>query len=260
MSSSNSRVASPSQRFATPSSRWAALQRRDPAAENSFIYSVTTTKIYCRPTCPSRLARRANIVFHDNAAAAEKDGFRPCRRCRPDLSSEDVPQRKAIEKACDLIKGESLQDNEVKKWTVKALAKEVGLTESHFCRSFKRFTGCTIGEYRAQMISTAQNEARIGTTVTDPSSSTADQHLDVSESDDIATENWDLPLEEAANITPFDHSAYIWNNHDEWNQDISMGDWPAADANIFDYSSMPLSLPTEDTPAFDGEHNTSQPD
>jgi methylphosphotriester-DNA--protein-cysteine methyltransferase len=133
--------------FSTPSSRWAAIQSRNPLAESAFIYSVTTTKIYCRPTCPSRLARRANITFHDSAAEAEADGFRPCKRCRPE-SAGGCPHKVFVNKACKLI-GKEIQGGE--KWGVKALAKEVGLTESHFCRVFKKVMGMTIGEYRSQL-------------------------------------------------------------------------------------------------------------
>ena len=134
--------------FSSPSSRWAALQRRDPLAASAFIYSVCTTKIYCRPTCPSRLARRANIVFHDTPAEAEAAGFRPCKRCRPNLrENEGDPQILAVDKACELIVREEIG---AVKWSVKGLAKEVGLTESHFCRVFKKIMGMTIGEYRAK--------------------------------------------------------------------------------------------------------------
>lgn len=146
--------------FATSSSRWAALQCRNPLAADSFIYSVLSTKIYCRPTCPSRLARRANVVFHDNAAVAEADGFRPCKRCRPELKQADGdPQKIAVEKACALLEKE--QDGE--KWAVKALAKEIGLTESHFCRVFKKVKGLTVGEFRQSLV----ERRRVNFTVAD---------------------------------------------------------------------------------------------
>ncbi|KAH7310006.1 putative DNA repair and transcription factor Ada [Rhexocercosporidium sp. MPI-PUGE-AT-0058] len=135
--------------FSTTNSRWAALQSRNSLAASAFIYSVITTKIYCRPTCPSRLARRANIIFHDTPAEAEAAGFRACKRCRPNLKeNEGDPQFLAVEKACDLIMKEGSGGV---KWSVKSLAKEVGLTESHFCRVFKKVMGMTIGEYRIKV-------------------------------------------------------------------------------------------------------------
>ena len=64
--------------------RWAALVARDRAAEGRFFYSVRTTGVYCRPSCAARLARPENVRFHLTRAEAERTGFRPCKRCRPD--------------------------------------------------------------------------------------------------------------------------------------------------------------------------------
>jgi len=130
--------------FVTSSSRWKALTTRDSTASSAFIYSVITTKIYCRPDCPSRLARRSNIVFYDTAAQAEAAGFRACLRCRPSASTKDCTQQAAVAKACALVESE----RNGKIWSVKDLGKEVGLTESHFCRTFKKIMGCTVGDYR----------------------------------------------------------------------------------------------------------------
>ena len=75
---------------ARSATRWAAIAARDPLADGTFFYSVKSTGVYCRPSCAARPARRENIAFHDSAAAAERAGFRPCKRCRPDrpLSAE----------------------------------------------------------------------------------------------------------------------------------------------------------------------------
>jgi methylphosphotriester-DNA--protein-cysteine methyltransferase len=135
--------------YSTPQSRWAALQSRDPLASNTFVYCVTTTNIYCRPNCPSRLARRANIIFHDTAAEAKADGYRACMRCHPEMNEDERdPQKTAVAKSCDLIKRDAEGG---RKRSVKALAKEVGFTESHFCRVFKKITGMTVGDYRSNM-------------------------------------------------------------------------------------------------------------
>ncbi|EPE28110.1 Ada DNA repair protein, N-terminal (N-Ada 10) [Glarea lozoyensis ATCC 20868] len=130
--------------FSTPTSRHAALLTRNPLATSSFTYAVTTTRIYCRPDCPSRLARRSNILFYDTASLAERAGYRACLRCRPEIADgvEHNSQTLAVSKAKKLL-GE-----EERRWTVKALAKEVGMTESHFCRVFKRGTGMRVSEYR----------------------------------------------------------------------------------------------------------------
>ena len=64
--------------------RWAPLRARDKAADGTFVYSVKTTGVYCRPSCPARPARPENVAFHDGPAAAERAGFRPCKRYKPD--------------------------------------------------------------------------------------------------------------------------------------------------------------------------------
>ncbi|WP_299394009.1 2OG-Fe(II) oxygenase [Pelagibius sp.] len=64
--------------------RWAAVERRDAAMDGRFVYGVLSTGIYCRPSCPSRPARRENVRFFPDPAAAEAAGFRACKRCRPD--------------------------------------------------------------------------------------------------------------------------------------------------------------------------------
>lgn len=63
--------------------RWEVVVARQPG---NFVYSVRTTGVYCRPECKARLARRENVAFHDSCDAAEKAGFRACKRCKPNLS------------------------------------------------------------------------------------------------------------------------------------------------------------------------------
>lgn len=66
---------------------WEAVRRRDRAADGRFFYSVRSTGIYCRPSCVARLPRPENVAFHATAVAAERAGFRPCKRCKPDRLS-----------------------------------------------------------------------------------------------------------------------------------------------------------------------------
>jgi AraC family transcriptional regulator of adaptative response/methylated-DNA-[protein]-cysteine methyltransferase len=79
-------AARPAVSFASDDARWEAVRRRDPGAIGAFVHGVVTTRIYCRPSCPARLPRRENVRFHANGADAERAGFRPCKRCRPDRS------------------------------------------------------------------------------------------------------------------------------------------------------------------------------
>ena len=67
--------------------RWERVVARDASADGAFVYSVKSTGVYCRPSCPSRLASRKNVRFHAGPAEAKAAGFRPCKRCRPDEPS-----------------------------------------------------------------------------------------------------------------------------------------------------------------------------
>src|SRR5215216_7207249 len=79
---------------------WELVLHRDASADDRFLYGVTTTGIYCRPSCPSRRPRRDNVTFFSSAEAAERAGFRACRRCRPNRVKS--PSR-AIQRARDYI-------------------------------------------------------------------------------------------------------------------------------------------------------------
>ena len=67
----------------TDDERWAAVLRRDSACDEDFYYSVRSTGVYCRPSCAARRPLRRNVRFYPTARAAERDGLRPCQRCRP---------------------------------------------------------------------------------------------------------------------------------------------------------------------------------
>jgi len=130
-----------SARFATDDERWAAVVRRDPAADGIFYYSVTTTGVYCRPACAARLARRENVRFYATGEAAERAGFRPCKRCNPDTGPLEQRHAESIAKACRLIEqAETTPD-------LPALAAAAGMSRFHFQRVFKATTGLTPKAY-----------------------------------------------------------------------------------------------------------------
>ena len=133
--------------FDTEASRWAAVQSRDPSADGKFVYCVKTTQIYCRPICKARLARRSNVTFLDNSRAAEAGGFRPCLRCKPELHHYD-PQADVVANACTTIR---LNSNLRKETSLRELAAEAGLTESHFHRVFKSVMGMTPKAYEGSL-------------------------------------------------------------------------------------------------------------
>jgi AraC family transcriptional regulator of adaptative response/methylated-DNA-[protein]-cysteine methyltransferase len=142
--------------FATDDERWEAVERRDRAAGGAFYYAVSTTGVYCRPSCAARRPRRENVSFHASPAAAEKAGFRPCRRCRPDQPALAERQARLVAKACRLIERSDEMPG------LDALAKNAGLSRYHFHRVFKATTGVTPKAYaaahRAQRVRAALTE------------------------------------------------------------------------------------------------------
>jgi len=128
----------------SPTPRWrrlAQVHARDPHAEGVFWYSVVTTGVYCRPTCPSRKARPEHIRFHETLAEARRTGFRPCRRCRPEEPALHERHRALVEAACAEVSDTGQAP------TLNTLARAAGISASHFHRLFKQVTGVTPGRY-----------------------------------------------------------------------------------------------------------------
>lgn len=123
------------------SDRWEALRRRDPAADGRFVYAVRSTGVYCRPSCAARPARPENVVFYAGNAEAERAGFRPCKRCRPDGPSQNDRRAEAVARACRLI--EEAEEAP----PLEELATEAGMSPHHFHRIFKQVTGVTPRAY-----------------------------------------------------------------------------------------------------------------
>jgi AraC family transcriptional regulator, regulatory protein of adaptative response / methylated-DNA-[protein]-cysteine methyltransferase len=121
--------------------RWVRIVARDKSADGIFWYSVLTTGVYCRPSCPSRIANPKNVQIHSTLAEAKTTGFRPCKRCNPDDRSADDETAVLVAKACRLI------DNSEEELSLDALATRVGRSSSHFHRLFKATTGPTPKEY-----------------------------------------------------------------------------------------------------------------
>jgi AraC family transcriptional regulator of adaptative response/methylated-DNA-[protein]-cysteine methyltransferase len=92
-SRSNSRAAKTTAGEKHLDRRWLAVAERDRAADGTFVYAVTTTGIYCRPSCPSKRPKRANVVYFDTPRAAAAAGFRDCKRCNPIDPESDVVWR-----------------------------------------------------------------------------------------------------------------------------------------------------------------------
>lgn len=121
--------------------RWAAVLAHDARADGTFFYSVRSTGVYCRPSCSARAARPENVAFHASAAEAERAGFRPCRRCRPDQASLPEQHAARVTAACRTIEQANTAPS------LEQLAQQAGLSPFHFHRVFKRLTGVTPKQY-----------------------------------------------------------------------------------------------------------------
>jgi AraC family transcriptional regulator of adaptative response / DNA-3-methyladenine glycosylase II len=117
-----------------------ALRARDPGLDGRIFVAVKSTGIYCRPICPARTPKPENIVFYPSAAAAQEAGFRPCLRCRPEISPDAAAWRgteNTVSRALALI-GEGLLDGEA---GVTALADRLGVGERQLRRLFDQHLG-----------------------------------------------------------------------------------------------------------------------
>lgn len=116
---------------------------RDPAYDGRFFTGVRTTRIYCRPVCPVRPARAANVRFYPSAASAEAAGFRPCLRCRPETAPFCPAwngSRTTAERAMRLIAEGALDGDGA---SVEQLAMRVGVGARHLSRLFARHVGAS---------------------------------------------------------------------------------------------------------------------
>ncbi len=129
--------------FSGAAARWTAVTNRDRRADGVFYYSVATTGVYCRPSCAARPARRENVAFHNSRAEAERAGFRPCKRCRPNEAPLQERRAAAIATACGAI--ETAEEPP----SLDALAANAGMSRFHFHRVFKSVTGLTPKDYAA---------------------------------------------------------------------------------------------------------------
>ncbi len=142
--------------------RWARVVARDRTADGAFWYSVSTTGVYCRPSCPSRTANPRNVGLHDTLEEAQATGCRPCKRCNPDGLPLDERNAAIIAKACRIIE----QSEEMP--SLAELADAVKLSPGYFHRLFKATTGLTPKSFAtAHQASRVRKELCRSTTVTE---------------------------------------------------------------------------------------------
>jgi AraC family transcriptional regulator of adaptative response/methylated-DNA-[protein]-cysteine methyltransferase len=123
--------------------RWARIVARDRTADGHLWYSVVTTGVYCRPSCPSRSANPKNVQLHDTLEEAMVTGFRPCKRCNPNGLSVEANNVASVAHACRQIE-ESEEEP-----SLADLAAAVGRSPGYFHRRFKAVTGLTPKDYAA---------------------------------------------------------------------------------------------------------------
>jgi AraC family transcriptional regulator of adaptative response/methylated-DNA-[protein]-cysteine methyltransferase len=147
----------------TEDPRWTAVASRDRRADGAFVYAVRSTRIYCRPSCPSRRPRRDRVEFFPAPAAASAAGFRACRRCHPD-SVAPGPVARRVGAAVALLE----RGDPGRAFSLGALARHVGCSPSHLQRAFLRVLGVSPREYAAaRKLARFRSGLRDGRTILD---------------------------------------------------------------------------------------------
>jgi AraC family transcriptional regulator of adaptative response/methylated-DNA-[protein]-cysteine methyltransferase len=123
--------------------RWARVVARDKSADGRLWYSVSTSAVYCRPSCPSRLPNPGNVQLHDTLESARATGFRPCKRCKPESASREQENAALVAKACRII------EDSIEEPPLEELAAAVGRSGSHLHRLFRAAMGLTPKAYAA---------------------------------------------------------------------------------------------------------------
>lgn len=109
---------------------WRATLARDARADGTFYFGVKSTQVYCRPSCPARRPLRKNTLFFSSPADAQKEGYRACRRCKPDEIPEAV---RIVQRAAKVL--ESEVDDQV---NVQTLAHTLDVSTDALRRAFRR--------------------------------------------------------------------------------------------------------------------------
>lgn len=123
---------------------WQAVVAKDASFDGQFVFAVSSTGVYCRPSCPSRRAHRERVRFFDLPEAAEQAGFRACLRCQPQRARVLDPQVELVQRVCQL-----LNSNDSETLKLGALASHAGVSLFHLQRTFKRVMGISPRQYVA---------------------------------------------------------------------------------------------------------------
>ena len=121
--------------------RWQAVVERDSAQDGAFVFAVSSTGVFCRPSCPARRPKRENVRFFAHATAAEQAGFRACLRCRP-KAVDGNPQSALVREMCRYIE-QNIED----RLTLALLARKFRRSAFHLQRMFKSVLGVSPKAY-----------------------------------------------------------------------------------------------------------------
>jgi AraC family transcriptional regulator of adaptative response/methylated-DNA-[protein]-cysteine methyltransferase len=141
--------------FALNQKQWQAVEMRDRGADGAFVYAVRSTGIYCRPSCPSRKPRRAQVKFFPLPEAAEQEGFRACLRCRPRLARLRDPRTAAVARVCREIEAQIDADGGMPAHgdasgaplTLRTLSSTAGMSAHQLERAFRSVMGISPRQY-----------------------------------------------------------------------------------------------------------------
>ena len=139
---------------------WQAVKNNDARFNGAFVYAVDSTKIYCKPSCSSRLPKRENVRFYDSFENAETNGFRACQRCQP--KNEKIhPQTEIVWRACRVLEtGEPV--------TLESLSAKLNLSSAYIQKLFKELIGVSPKKYQAiKRLEKFKSELRNGSEVID---------------------------------------------------------------------------------------------
>ncbi|MGA2355156.1 MAG: bifunctional DNA-binding transcriptional regulator/O6-methylguanine-DNA methyltransferase Ada [Terriglobales bacterium] len=126
--------------------RWQAVINRDRSLDGAFVFAVSSTGVFCRPSCPAKRARRENVTFFDHPLQAEQSGYRACLRCRP-KAVDGSPQSALIRSICRYIEQHVVDQQLENSLTLGHLAKEFGRSPFHLQRTFKSVLGVSPRAY-----------------------------------------------------------------------------------------------------------------
>src|SRR3989442_5468725 len=142
---------------------WTAVLSRDAARDGSFVFAVRSTGIYCRPSCPARRPRREQVKFFQVPEAAEREGFRACRRCHPRRAQSSDPRIDLARRICHAI-----DEHEEEPQTLERLSAQTGVSAHHLQRTFKDVMGITPRQYaESQRMMRFKTNMKGGASVTD---------------------------------------------------------------------------------------------